>query len=674
MQSVNLLVTDRSAESAEHINSLLRNSGINIHVFHAQTSAEVKRALDNDSPLLLLYADADENDAPLEEIAALAAAFGIPLALFTRMDDPEHLASLLSQTACFVINAERDDLLTHSVNRLITATQNERNHTARQIHLEELEHRYDLLLDSSRDAIAYIHEGLHVYGNRAYLEALRINEESDLAALSLLEMIDAGKTNLKALLKGFAKGSFPSDPLEVNVTRPDGSTFEAKLLFSPARFDGEECTQMMMQRKDAANELAAELERLRFIDPLTKLHNHKSFVDVLEAWITGGHGEGTAAVMYLEPDGFEDLNLNLNVEAVDAFISDLAEVIRNCLAEDDVPARINDRGFAVLAQRPTLADLEELAERILIAYRSHIVELGERSLAVSCSIGLSSVGRLVVNSSDILAGARKAQAQAAERGDQLVVYRPQLAAVTSTSSEDHWLERINQALANHDFYSVQQSIIDLEGEGEPLVENVTFLRGAANDHAPGEFQAIADCNDLAGSIDRQIIPDLLKNAVESEQRQIINLSGNSVLDYAFPGWLTEQIQGACVDGSQIILQIPAQTALSNLRPTQRLIKELKPLGCHLAISHFDDGRRTCQLLEHLDVSFVKLLPKLTEQLTTNTKQQESIRAIVEAAEPHGVAVIADEVTDTSCLAVLWQCGVKLITGTFVKESTQVLAQ
>jgi len=65
---------------------------------------------------------------------------------------------------------------------------------------------------------------------------------------------------------------------------------------------------------------------------------------------------------------------------------------------------------------------------------------------------------------------------------------------------------------------------------------------------------------------------------------------------------------------------------------------------------------------------------LTEQLTTNTKHQESIRAIVEAAEPHGVAVIADEVSDTSCLAVLWQCGVKLITGTFVKESTQVLAQ
>jgi hypothetical protein len=39
------------------------------------------------------------------------------------------------------------------------------------------------VLDSSRDAIAYI-EGLHVYANRAYLEALRVNDESAIAGSS----------------------------------------------------------------------------------------------------------------------------------------------------------------------------------------------------------------------------------------------------------------------------------------------------------------------------------------------------------------------------------------------------------------------------------------------------------------------------------------------------------
>ena len=674
MHSVSLLVTDRSPDSAEHINSLLRNSGIKVHVIHTRTSVEVKRSLDHDAPVLILYANADENDAPLEEISELADAFNVPLALFRPMDEPEKLARALDKTACFVINSGREDLLTDSVARLIRNCENERNNEAREQRLEELEHRYNLVLDSSRDAIAYIHEGLHVYANRAYLEALRVTDESATAGLSLLEMIDAGETNLKSLLKGFAKGSFPADALPVRVKRPDGSDFEANLVFSPARFDGEDCTQMMMQRRDTANELAAEIERLRFTDPLTQLHNRKAFVDELEAWVTGGRGEGTAAVLYIEPDGFDTLQDELSADVIDAVIADLAGVIRKCLAEGDIPARINERGFAVLAHRSTAAEFEALAEQILIAYRGHLVEVGEHSLTVSCSIGVSNVGRLVVNSVEIIARARKAQAEAAENGDQVVVFRPQLTAVASVNGEHQWLERVKFALSNHDFYSVQQSIIDLDGEGVQLVENITYMRGESGDHGPADFQETADRSDLAGAIDRQIIPGLLKTLVESDERHIINISSNSIIDYAFPGWFAEQLKSSCVDGSRVILQITAQSALNNLRPTQRLSKELSPLGCRLAISNFDAERRTCQLLEHLDVAYVKLHPSLTEELTANAKHQEAVRKIVEAAEARGVAVIADEVTNTSSLAVLWQCGVKLIAGAFLRETTQVLAQ
>ena len=92
MRSINLLVTDRSPESAEYINSLLRNSGIKIHVIHTQTSSDVKRALDHDSPVLILYVDPEETDASIEEVSELATAFNIPLALVTSMDSPDRLA------------------------------------------------------------------------------------------------------------------------------------------------------------------------------------------------------------------------------------------------------------------------------------------------------------------------------------------------------------------------------------------------------------------------------------------------------------------------------------------------------------------------------------------------------------------------------------------------------
>lgn len=674
MHSANLLVTDRSPESAEHINSLLRNSGIKIHVLHASSCVEIKRALDRDAPVLVLYADADESEAPLEEVSQLAQAFDIPLALFTSLDDAERLCRLLGETACYVINSAREDLLTDAVGRLMRNGEKERDIEARQRYLEELEHRYDLVLDSSRDAIAYIHEGLHVHANRAYLEALHAGDDGEIAGLSLLELLEAGDTDLKALLKGFSKGQFPGEPLEARVKRPDGTVFDARLAFSPARFNGEDCTQMIVQRKDEANALAAELERLRYIDPVTQFPNRKAFTEELQNWITGGQGDGTVAVLYIEPDGFDQLQEELSADSVDAFMADIAGLIRQCLSAEDAPARIADSGFAVLARRDSASELEALAQAILQACRGHVVDLTERSLTLSCSIGLSNVGRITVDSTEVIASARKAQLEAAENGDSLVIYRPQLTAVAAPSGETQWLERIRHALGNHDFYSVQQPIIDLDGDGGQLLENATFMRGEGGDHAPGEFLPFADSADLAGAIDREVIPGLLKLLVESGERQIINISGNSVLDYGFPAWFAEQLEAACVEGSMVFLQVGAATARSNLRPVQRLLKELEPLGVRLSLSHFTAERRSCQLLEHLPVALVKLDPSLTEDLTANSKNQEAIRKVVEAAEPHTVGVIADEVADTSSLAVLWQCGVKLVAGTFLRESTQVLAQ
>ena len=676
MHSANLLVADQSPETAEFINSLLRNSGIKIHVMHARTCTEIKRSLDNDSLVLIIYAEPDPEEASLEEVSELADAFGIPLALFIDIADPDKLASYLQTTACFVINSQQEGLLADAVSRLIKNSENERNQTRQQLHLEELEHRYNLLLDSSRDAIAYVHEGLHVYTNKAYLDALQVKDASGLEGLSLLELLKPGDINPKKLFGDLSKGHFPAKPLDVTIMRPDQSEFEARLAFSPARFDGEDCIQMMVHKNDDASDLAAELERLSVMDPLTQLGNRKAFARHLEEFISQGNSrkESAAAVFVIEPDGFADLQDELGADSSDELLADMAAVVRLCLHKQDIAARIGDQGFAILAERENSDELEEAALGILQAYRSHIVEIGDRAISSSCSIGMSVIGRLSSNSAEIMARARKALVEAAEAGDQLIIYRPKLAAVTHSDSDQNWVDRIKYALSNQDFYTVQQSIVDLDGDGEQLIENLTFMREEAGDHPPTKYQLIADRNDLGGVIDRNVIPALMKTLVDGDQRQIISLSNNSILDYGFPAWLADQMKSNCIEGNRIILQIAASAAQTNLKPAQRLMKELQPLGCKLAISQFDEGRRCCQLLEHLDVSYVKIQPVLTSDLTANSKNQEAVRKIVEAAEPHGVSVIADEVADTSSLAVLWQCGIKLIAGAFLKESSQVIAQ
>ncbi|HET6565440.1 MAG TPA: EAL domain-containing protein [Xanthomonadales bacterium] len=675
MDSTNLIVVDKTAENADRINSLLRNSGIKVHIIQAGKSAEVKQYLDHESPLALIYIRPDQASASLEEIHQLSHQYGVPLALYSDLDDADSLIESLRKAACLVIHSENEKLLTDCVSHLLARHEQGKAHGQQRDRLEELEHRFDLLLDSARDAIAYIHEGLHVYANRAYLDALHLQSTDEVSGLSLLEMMKPEKGDLKSILRKLSNGDFPPEALQVSVSRPDGSEFEAGLMFSAAKFNGEECIQMLVHKLDATTELQAELDRLRITDPVTRFGNRRAFVDKLDSRLEEPHtAENVSAVIYLEPDGLEELLSELDVAALDELTADQARVLRSCLGENDFPARISDHGFAVLTCKRNMEEVEAYAEGLLKAFRAHLSEIGERSISLTCSIGIATLGRLARNSTEVLAGARKAQTEAAANGNQAIVFRPQLTAVSSFQDDRQWVDRIKYALSNDDLYAVHQPIVDLDGEGEHLVENLVYLRDEAGNLAPEKFMAIADRNDLAGTIDRQLIPELLKHFAESPERQIVSISANSVLDYSFPGWLLNQMESACVEGKKLIVQVSATTAQANLKPVQRLMQELAPMGCLLSISSFNGDRRCSQLLEHLDASYLKLSSSLTESLVGNTGNQEVIRGIVELAERHQVTVIADEVADTSSLAILWQCGIKLIAGAFLKESSQVVAQ
>lgn len=677
MESSNLLVLDRTPESSERINSQLRNSGIKIHVIHVQTYADVNHAINTSSPILVIYADPDPVDAGLEEITELSARSSIPCALYCDLDDSERLVSLLKSAACYVIDSNDDKRLTSTVSTLIDTQASLQRSQRQQARLEELEHRYELLLESARDAIAYIHEGLHVYANRAYLEMLHVADPEDLQGISLLEMMkirDGG--DLKSVLRDLSNGRFPQEAIEVDVTRPDGDSLEASLLFSAATFNGEACIQMMLQKRDQAAELTAELERLRVTDPLTQLANRSRFTSQLGDFLgREERSQGASAVLYIEPDALDQAYEEVGIVGVDAYILELANVAREYLEEGDQCGRISDHGIAMLISRDNKQQLEGFAKAIQHAYRNVIVETSGRSFTTTCSVGMVPLGRLAQDAQDVIAQARKAFNEAtAQGGEGLVVFRPQLTAVAMAEEESTWVERIRYALKNDDFSTTHQSIVDLDGEGEHLIENLIHLRGEETEFPMTDFAAVAERHDLAGAIDRAVLPSIMRSISDKEESQIVTLSTHSIADPGFAGWLRDNLKTHAVDGRKLVIQVPADAAQANLKPTQRLFRELAPAGCRLSISEFGSERRTLQLFEHLEASYVKLHSSLTAELQGNSKAQDALHQIVESATDHGAIVIADKISDTSNLAILWQCGVKMIAGTFLEETPQVVGQ
>jgi len=676
MDSTYLLVIDNSPDHAQIVNSFLRNAGVAVRVVNASSILELEEALKEKSPFLILIGTQLPDSVKIGQIMQVADQYSTAVVLQFKSEDTANVEAAIATHPLLVINAEENDQLMQVVKQHMSGGTTAREYDDLSLKLEELRHRYDLLLDSARDSIAYIHEGLHIYANRAYLELLQVKSRDDIEGLSLLDLMTVNEgTDLKKLLRDMNQDVFPEDTLAVTIKMPGSKALKAELAFSPARYNGEQCIQMMVREQDANLVLQEELDRLRSTDHLTQMINRHTFTSKLSALIEKDKDDDfTHAVLYIETDGIMDLEQGLGMDGIDTYILDLANVITGCMEETDLPARFSDHGFAVLIKRDKKSKLQEVGDCILENYTNHIIDLGDKTITASCSIGMATLGSLTEDAEEVLAHARTAFKQASQEGNALVRFKPALTTVQSGEAERDWVERIRYALNNHDFYTVQQSIVDLEGENEGLFENRTFMREDEGDSPASEFMLAAERNDLGSTIDRHVIPQLMLAITGTGDKHIISLSNNSILDFSFTHWFERMLKETEVVGSQLILQISAISAESNLKPTRRIIDELKDLGCGFVLSEFDNDRRTIQLLEHLPVSMIKLRPGLAQGLSANTANQEIIRAVVRAIEPYDIIVIADEVQDASDLAVLWQCGVKLVTGDFLNEAPQVVGQ
>jgi diguanylate cyclase (GGDEF)-like protein len=676
MQSSYLLVIDNSVERIQAVNSFLRNAGMAVRVISAASATELETSLREKLPFLVVLGTSVPDNLKTGKVLQAAKEHSVPVAMQVRPGKYANLEAAIGECSVQVIGADDHDQLMEVVQFHLSGGKSARKYDDLQLRLDELQHRYDLLLDSARDAIAYIHEGLHVYANRAYIELLQLQDMSDIVGLSLLELVSTDEgTDLKKLLRDMNRDIIPEDTLPVSVNLPTGQTLKADLTFLPARFNGEKCIQMMVCEQDAKLALREELDRLRKSDQLTQMYNRKTFTEKLADFISGGrNGKLRSAVLYIEPDGMADLDGDIGPDSLDTHILDLSNIIRGCTQEDDLSARYSEFGFTLLIQRAEKTAFEDTANQILENYGNHIIDLGDRTLSASCSIGMATIGSLTKDAREVIDQAKAAFKEAAQKGNNLVTYKPALKTVSSGEGDRDWVERIRHALNNQDFYTVQQSIVDLEGENEGLFENRTFMREDNVDTHLTEFLQVAERNELGAAIDRHVIPHLMAAIAGTGDKHIIPISANSVNDPGFAHWFEGELKKAEVEGSQILLQVSADSAESGLKSSRRLVDEMQAIGCGIVLAEFDNDRRRLQLLEHLPVNMVKLRRGLAHGLSSNSRNQEVIRAVVKATAGSHITIVADEVQDASDLALLWQCGVKLVTGDFLNEAPQVVGQ
>lgn len=132
------------------------------------------------------------------------------------------------------------------------------------------------------------------------------------------------------------------------------------------------------------------LEQLAHFDQLTGLANRMLFHDRLRAALRRAHRHDQyCAVLYIDLDGFKQVNDNLGHEVGDEVLIKVARKITHVIREDDTAARIGGDEFAIIFNELQACKEAEVLAARLLEELSFEVNAEVEALPMSASIGIA---------------------------------------------------------------------------------------------------------------------------------------------------------------------------------------------------------------------------------------------------------------------------------------------
>jgi len=677
--ALRLMIVDDSVEDAEAIVSTLRNAGIAVRPLRPANPEELS-AMVAGQTIDLVLADQQSTALPLDDVLHLVRGSGKDLPVIAIADRVDE-ASLTQALSAGV----RGIALRHKQQQLLGAVRTEwadlearRSLRRLEAQVRETERRCDALIESSRDPIAYVHEGMHIRANPAYMEMFAFESFEDIEGMSLLDLVAPQHVEgFKALLKSLSKGEPPPPRYELTAHDAEGNAFPAVMEFTQALYEGEPCLQVVFRRQELDPELAREVEELRQRDQTTGLLNRPTFLHALEGAVAGAaQNQGQHGLLLLEPDHYQRLLQDIGLDSADDIMAAIAERLRGvldgALADGSaMAARFGEHSLAVLIRGDHVVTTT-LAQQVLDAFASHVFQIGSRSANITASIGGVQIGEKIASVTQVLAKANHGmQSSIGVGGNRFEIFDPSAVDRAEEERIHAWVARLRDALDHDRFLLHYQPVISLQGEPVPMYE--TYIRldaGAGETVPPLSFLQIAEEHGLLWEIDRWVVGHAIsviagKLRAKQPTTLLVKITQASIIDDSLSKFIEEKLTAEGIRGEQLVLQLPEAKVFTNLRAAQEFAAAMARLGCRVGLEQFGAGLDSFQLLSHFDPAMIKLDRSFMEDLPKNPDNQKRIREIAERARGLGIRSIAEFVQDAASMSILFSSGVDYVEGYFL---------
>ncbi|MDY6815118.1 MAG: EAL domain-containing protein [Pseudomonadota bacterium] len=675
--TVHLLILDPSQNDAESLLSLLRNSGKATRAHRITSEEDLEEVLKTGNWDLLLARDVDDEFGADEALAMVRRMDkDIPFILLMAGESRERKVGIMRAGAQDAVPFDYTDQLVLTVNREVSSLEERRRRRALESHLREAEQRCQLLLESSKDAIAYINDGMHIYANQSYMDFLGYDDIDDLICIPVLDTLaPESQGRYKEFMKRFADKGEDGMTLNCTARRSDDQELKVTMSVSSATYDGEFCTQIVLQPEHSDAELEEKLRQISSQDLLTGLYNRQYLMDALsEAIARAGKDNQTGAFAYIALDNFITMKGQVGIAGADLLLGDLAALLKETAGEDVTLARLSDDAFCMMCLPGDEKTMAERAERVRKAIEDNLFDINGRTVPMTVSIGVAAITENSPKAEELLGRAHTASSDVKKQdghaqGNGVLVYNP---ADYETLDSSNSVEAIQKALDDNSFRLLFQPIINLRGEGEEHYEAfVRMLDKDGQEVSPYDFLPPLGPNETAIKIDRWVILNTIKQLANHrshghDTRLFVNITAETLQDKTFTPWLSVALKAARLPGDVLIFQIREGDANNFMKQAKEFSRAVHELHCKVSISQFGCALNPFNTFKHVDADYVKLDGSFTEEIQKSDDAKAQLKEMVKTLQNSGKPSIIPLVENASILATLWQAGVNYIQGYYLQ--------
>lgn len=412
-----------------------------------------------------------------------------------------------------------------------------------------------------------------------------------------------------------------------------------------------------------------KIEHVAHYDALTDLPNRLLLSDRLQrAMAMSQRNRQTLAVLYLDLDGFKQVNDRYGHSVGDALLIALARRITQVLREVDTLARMGgDEFVAVLADVQGPDQCMHLVQRILRVCAEPIT-LEDQVLSVSASIGVTLYPQDGSDAEQLIRHADRAMYEAKQSGkNRYYLFDANKDAAFRTQGEQ--IRRLSSALNLQEFVLHYQPKASLKtGEVVGMEALIRWQHPELGLLQPAAFLPTMERHALNEAVGAWVMEAALRQMTQwcdlgLRMPVSVNVSARQIQDPAFASHLAELLAlYPTVQAQDLELEILETSALEDMGAVSLVMNACQRLGVRFAIDDFGTGYSSLTYLKKLPAGTLKIDQSFVRDMLVDSEDLAIVQGVIGLAQAFHRTVIAEGVETMAHGARLLALGCELAQG------------